>query len=211
MAGTGKSTISRTIAQTFADKGQLGASFFFKRGEGDRGGASKFWTTITAQLVLRVPSLIPHIRKAIDDNPAISGKSMREQFEKLICQPLSKMEHDPAQISTLVLVVDALDECEQEGQEIRTILYLGSQLQHLKSVDMRIFLTSRPDLPVRLGFEKMSADAYQDVVLQDIPQDTVECDISAFLKDEFVKIRDDYNCSCPSDSSLSLNWPQSKL
>src|ERR1700734_3307268 len=106
MAGTGKSTISRTVAQSFADKGMLGASFFFKRGEGDRGGASKFWTTITAELVLRVPPLIPHVRKAIDDNPAISGKSMREQFEKLIYQPLSKMEHNPTQISTLVLVVD---------------------------------------------------------------------------------------------------------
>jgi hypothetical protein len=211
MAGTGKSTISRTIAQTFADKGQLGASFFFKRGEGDRGGASKFWTTITAQLVLRVPPLIPHVRKAIDDNPAISGKSMREQFEKLIYQPLSKMEHNPTQISTQVLVVDALDECEQEGQEIKTILHLASQTRHLRSVDMRIFLTSRPDLPVRLGFEKISADAHQDVVLQDIRQDTIEHDISAFLKDEFAKIRDDYNCSCPSDSSLPLNWPGERI
>lgn len=35
MAGTGKSTISRTMAQTFADTGRLGASFFFKRGEAD--------------------------------------------------------------------------------------------------------------------------------------------------------------------------------
>jgi hypothetical protein len=39
MAGTGKSTISRTVAQSFHDKDQLGASFFFKRGEGDRGRA----------------------------------------------------------------------------------------------------------------------------------------------------------------------------
>jgi len=36
MAGTGKSTISRTVAQKFADKGELGASFFYKRGEWSR-------------------------------------------------------------------------------------------------------------------------------------------------------------------------------
>jgi hypothetical protein len=30
MAGTGKSTISRTVAKAFADQGRLGASFFFK-------------------------------------------------------------------------------------------------------------------------------------------------------------------------------------
>lgn len=31
MAGTGKSTIARTMAKSFEDKGQLGASFFFKK------------------------------------------------------------------------------------------------------------------------------------------------------------------------------------
>ena len=51
MAGTGKSTISRTVAQSFAEDGQLGASFFFKRGEGERGNASRFFTTITLHLV----------------------------------------------------------------------------------------------------------------------------------------------------------------
>lgn len=35
MAGTGKSTISRTVAHAFAGAGHLGASFFFKRGEAD--------------------------------------------------------------------------------------------------------------------------------------------------------------------------------
>ena len=51
MAGTGKSTISRTVAQSFAEDSQLGASFFFKRGEGERGNASRFFTTITLHLV----------------------------------------------------------------------------------------------------------------------------------------------------------------
>lgn len=50
-AGTGKSTISRTVAQAFADKGRLGASFFFKRGEHDRENASLFFTTIAVDLV----------------------------------------------------------------------------------------------------------------------------------------------------------------
>jgi hypothetical protein len=44
MAGTGKSTISWTVAKWLTDQGHLGlvdhgASFFFKRGEGDRGSA----------------------------------------------------------------------------------------------------------------------------------------------------------------------------
>ena len=34
MAGTGKSTIARTVARSFAEEGQLGASFFFQEERG---------------------------------------------------------------------------------------------------------------------------------------------------------------------------------
>ncbi|RYP80846.1 hypothetical protein DL770_006087 [Monosporascus sp. CRB-9-2] len=91
MAGTGKSTISRTIARAFAETDQLGASFFFKRGEGDRGTMATFFTTIAAQLVRKKPACTSHIKNAIDADPSIVGKTMREQFEKLILEPLSSM------------------------------------------------------------------------------------------------------------------------
>ena len=204
MAGTGKSTIARSAAQSFAHEGQLAASFFFKRGEGDRGNSSRFFTTITTQLVYKVPAVIPYIKKAIEADPTISEKPMKEQFEKLIVQPMSEMGHMPT--SNLVIVIDALDECEREG-DIKNILRLLSQTQQLRSVCMRIFLTSRPDLPIRLGFSKMSTDAHQDVILQDIPQATIEHDISVFLKDEFAKVRDEYNCLRAPDSSLPSDWP----
>jgi len=46
-AGTGKSTISRTIAQKLDDKGFLGATFFFKRGREHRSNANLFFPTIS--------------------------------------------------------------------------------------------------------------------------------------------------------------------
>jgi len=190
--GTGKSTISRTVAQSFAKEGQLGASFFFKRGEGDRGNATRFFTTIAAQLVVKVPAMIPHVRKAIDADPAISGKTMKEQFENLILQPI---QHIPPRTSKLVIVVDALDECDREG-DVKAILHLLSQNQHIISACMRIFVTSRPELPIRLGFSKMS---HQDLVLQDIPQEIITHDIATFLEHEFAKIRD--------NNALPLDWP----
>jgi hypothetical protein len=206
MAGTGKSTISRTVAQSFANDGKLGASFFFKRGEGERGNASRFFTTIAAQLVRTVSAIIPYLSKAIDANPGISGKVMKEQFENLIFQPLSEVGRISGTTLKLVIVIDALDECEREG-DIRNILHLLSQTQHLNSIHIRIFLTSRPELPIRLGFRKMSAGAHQDVILQDIPKGTIKHDISSFLEAEFKKIRDDYNNSHPEKSSLPQDWP----
>lgn len=60
MAGTGKSMISSTVAETFADKCQLWGDFFFKRGEDDRSNASIFFTTITNHLAIKF-SLSRHL------------------------------------------------------------------------------------------------------------------------------------------------------
>ena len=77
MAGTGKSTIARTIAQSFADRRQLGASFFFKKGEGERGNALRFFTTIATDLVKHEPGMLAGIRKALNEDSAISQRVVR--------------------------------------------------------------------------------------------------------------------------------------
>jgi hypothetical protein len=120
MAGTGKSTISRTTAQLFADSGELGASFFFKRGERDRECAGLLFTTIASQLISKEPRIAPFVREAIDTDPAITSKALKEQFEKLVLNPLDKLTGDPDKPRPLVIVVDALDECVK--RHVRSIV-----------------------------------------------------------------------------------------
>jgi hypothetical protein len=215
MAGTGKSTISLTIAKWLTSQGHLGidlgASFFFKRGEGDRGSASRFFSTITQQLVLKIPGLHSLVAKAITADPFISNKALGEQFDKLIYQPLRIMAVPPSSCPILVLVVDALDECEKEG-DIKTILDLWSRLPQIKIIRLKLFLTSRPDLPVRLGFKSMPVDSYQDIILQDaVPRAMIQHDISVFLKDAFSEIRQNYNIDPPLGRPLDYNWPGEKV
>jgi hypothetical protein len=57
LAGTGKSTIARTLARSYYDKQRLAASFFFTRGGGDVGHAGKFVTSIAVQLADNVPAV----------------------------------------------------------------------------------------------------------------------------------------------------------
>jgi hypothetical protein len=199
MAGTGKSTIARTIAYTFAADGHLGASFFFKKGEGDRSNASKFFTTIATQLMVHLPELIPWIRRAIEADPTISEKILKEQFEKLILQPLSQICQISSQPPRVVIVIDALDECERE-EDIRAILRLLARAKDEGTV-FRIFVTSRPELPIRLGFTEMAAGTYQDLILHEVPRVTIEHDLSVFFEHELAKIRE--------ERSLPLDWPGS--
>ncbi|KAJ9136831.1 Pfs, NACHT and WD domain-containingprotein [Pleurostoma richardsiae] len=113
MAGTGKSTISRTLAQSFDEQKCLGASFFFKRGERDRGDAALLFTSIASQLCIWAPTLAPHVRAAIEADPAITGKALKEQFERLILEPLGKLQEQPVKRRKIILVIDALDEFDK--------------------------------------------------------------------------------------------------
>src|SRR6202022_1161484 len=108
--------------------------------------------------------LVPSIAKAIETDPTISEKVLKEQFEKLVLQPLSEMTYAPSAASALIIVFDALDECERE-RDVGTILRLLAQAKDVRSLRLRIFTTSRPELPIRLGFAEMSEDTHQDLVL----------------------------------------------
>lgn len=74
MAGTGKSTISRTVAKSFKQAKLLGASFFFKRGEGDRGNATKLFPTIARQLVVTNPQILATSTTIATQPPTEKGK-----------------------------------------------------------------------------------------------------------------------------------------
>jgi hypothetical protein len=198
MAGTGKSTISRTVAKSFSQEKSLGASFFFKRGEGDRGNAMKLFPTIARQLAKIIPQLVPGVQKAVYDDPGIAAKTMREQFDKLILQPLLSLKLPSPRVQTVVIVIDALDECGADN-DMRLILQLLPQLRESHAIRLRIFLTSRPELPIRLGFSKVANHDHKDLILHEIPKQVIEHDISLFLNYRLSEIR--------TERSLPVNWP----
>ncbi|KAI0192760.1 hypothetical protein EV127DRAFT_386433, partial [Xylaria flabelliformis] len=206
MAGTGKSTISRTLAHSFSNRNQLGASFFFKRGEGDRGGVSKFFTTIAAQLIRWELALAVHVKDAIDADPAICNKAMREQFEKLVLNPLTRITSRDRKSHALVIVVDALDECDRD-EDVKLIIHLLSRANASKSLRIRIFLTSRPELPIRLGFHNVKG-TYQDLILHEVEQPIIEHDLSVYFKHELAKVRREYNTLIPPQQQLPSTWPE---
>ena len=193
MAGTGKSTISRTVADNWAKRRQLGGSFFFSRGQADLSSAAKFITTLATQLANTVPALRPLVCKAIIDNPDIFQRGRSEQWKVLILQPLLQLGRESPLLQPIILVIDALDECEDE-QDARLLLRLFSQARNLnaQAVRMRIFVTSRPETPIRLGFRNdIPARDHQDFILHHISEPTVEHDITVFLRHELESIRRD--------------------
>nr|POF14167.1 hypothetical protein CFP56_03191 [Quercus suber] len=206
-AGTGKSTISRTVAQKF-DKPQgsdkqrrLGASFFFKRGEQNRGNTSLFFSTVAAQIADLIPQLREPISAAHDTDSFLCSRGLQEQFEKLLLQPLLSL--DPAFLPRrkVLIVIDALDECDR-STDIRLFLRLLAQIEATNTLQLCIFLTSRPELPIQLGFRQLDGSLYQDIVLEVVQENSIRRDLRAYFDAEFAKIRQDRD-----DDILLKNWP----
>ncbi|KAL4861478.1 hypothetical protein BDV12DRAFT_203968 [Aspergillus spectabilis] len=199
MAGTGKSTIARTVARSFKEDGTLGASFFFKRGRGDRASAAKFFPTIVKQLTVHIPQMIAGIQKAVEDDPVIANKSLPEQFDKLMLQPLLAVDQDQAVSSTMV-VIDALDECEPK-EDLKIILHLLAKVVTATSMPIRFFLTSRPEQLIRLELEQIGEGHYQHTPLHTIDDGVTKHDITLYLKEKFAEIQQS------PEHNLPQAWP----
>ncbi|KAH7001068.1 hypothetical protein EDB80DRAFT_810279 [Ilyonectria destructans] len=109
-AGTGKSTLARSLVAKLLDTKQLAAGYFFQRQDVVGSGTSLFFPTIASQFMDTIPEYDVFLRKSLKDakNPKVESKPLEDQFKILIQHPLSEMDGPKI---TRVIIVDALDEC----------------------------------------------------------------------------------------------------
>ncbi|GLA34938.1 hypothetical protein AnigIFM63309_009123 [Aspergillus niger] len=167
MAGTGKSTISRTLAaacqqgKSLIPNGPplpvnlfLGASFFFDRTKPGRNSVEKLFPSISNKLAYSFPDSRDKICQAILDNQSIGNQNLHNQWSKLISEPLLTLDKELLLPVTLVLVLDALDESVSQdpkeagepAHDIGGVLRLITTAEKLQNIRLKIFLTSRPEL-----------------------------------------------------------------
>ncbi|KAG9229003.1 hypothetical protein BJ875DRAFT_537940 [Amylocarpus encephaloides] len=143
-------------------------NFFFSRGDRD--------------LTSSVPTLHQHISDVITKHSDIVSRSL----------------HGNVCLTSYVLVVDALDECDDE-REIRVIPQLLAEARSLTTVRLQIFQTSRPEIPIRHGMYAIPQAEHRDFILQNIQPSIVDRDISLFLEHNLGRIRQEWN--------LGADWP----
>ncbi|RPA74546.1 hypothetical protein BJ508DRAFT_332960 [Ascobolus immersus RN42] len=194
-AGTGKSTIAKTVARELAELGYLGASFFFQTGVGSRTKASKVIPSFAAQMAnpkYGIPGLREFITKAIEEDPDSLNSTGQDQWRHFIQEPLSQVadSYEDESPRIVVFVIDALDECDSE-RDVEDLLDILLEAQpDSELIQCRFFLTSRPEYVIRAKFERMEEGAHQGAVLHDLFPDETKQDISLYLKAKLTKIQD---------------------
>jgi hypothetical protein len=154
-------------------------------------------TSLAVQLARNVPAVKQLISNAIAERDDIASQSLRDQWHHLVLSPLSKLS-DSSRPASLILVVDALDECDGDSN-IRIIVQLLAEARSLTRVRLRVLLTSRPEVPIRHGVYQIPDAEHQDVVLHNISRSVVDHDITLFLQHKLQLIA--------RECYLEAGWP----
>ncbi|KAF2862926.1 WD40 repeat-like protein [Piedraia hortae CBS 480.64] len=204
LGGTGKSTIARTVAHELAKQGYLVASFFFKRGQGELSRARSLFPTIARQMADFIPSISHEIAAASRGSPPVTERSLTTQFETLIKGPLSGFSTGQA-TDVKVIVIDALDECEDWGA-IGHAMTLWPSLDNHNSLKLRVFATSRSDNKIGDKLSQLGGKELQHERLERWQASTIKDDLRLFCNDELRKLRAQSRNESSYDE-LEDDWP----
>jgi len=195
LAGTGKSTIAQTFAETAFADGKLGASFFCSRDFQDRSNLQAIFPTLAFQLAHQEPLFQKQLLQDLKTHPDVGQESLCSQMEKLIVGPLKA-----ANIPTLI-IIDALDECKDEEPASAILSILSRYVDQIPNI--KFFITGRPEPRIRSGFRLKSLVQITEVLkLHEVKPEVVDSDIELFFQTQFTSLAKNR-----SDCDLMEDWP----
>ncbi|KIM76284.1 hypothetical protein PILCRDRAFT_826459 [Piloderma croceum F 1598] len=198
LAGSGKSTLSTTVANKFRECGWLGAFIFFDRDASERSDPATVIRTLAYQVGLLHTRAGEAISGVIDKFPDICSSPVRAQFQRLLVDPLSdEGVIDPN--TPLVLILDALDECGSSKKRESLLELLAEQSVRLPSA-IRILITSRAERDIRGAFVNRGHVLIQEL---DITSHANANDISCYIRDRMIRMQRN-----SPDLLFGTDWPR---
>ncbi|CUA75533.1 ubiquitin-conjugating enzyme E2 S [Rhizoctonia solani] len=177
MLGVGKTTIAYSLCEWLENEKQLGASFFCSHSSDDCRSLNGVVPTIAYQLARYSPAFQSALFHALEDDPDAPMRNISTQFEKIIVQPVARVQ--TALPEGIVVVIDALDECDDRGVPLFELL-----LRHAVNMPMKFFITSRPESMIRRRILSCQERVAPSMHLDDIEASLVEEDVNTYLAEE---------------------------
>lgn len=182
LAGSGKSTLLTTLVNKLLPTRRLGAFVFFERDVLIRSDPTLVIRTIAYQIGIRHKPAGLAISECIDNDPDISRFPLRAQFLQLLVGPLSSI--DQSSIQTIVIIIDALDECGTPRSRKLLLETLTDLIQHIPFI--RLVVSSRPERDIRAYFAHNTHVRMHEL---DISSSSNTLDIARYLQHSMNQIR----------------------
>ncbi|KAF9009635.1 hypothetical protein BDQ17DRAFT_1421800 [Cyathus striatus] len=200
LGGTGKSTIAHSVCESLHKDQKLGASFFFSREEADRRRPELILPTISYQLALFNNLYHRQVSITIEEKPDIPEHAQRYQFEELIKNPIQKLS---GRLPPLVIVLDAVDECNKFGDDVLPLLLQGiSQIPG----NIKVFITSRPENAIQDMFRSAGpgTEVYHPYALHNMEETIAQEDIKLYLVHHLQRIQQEHSVKPPWPADVDL-------
>jgi hypothetical protein len=189
VAGTGKTTVAQSVAEMAKKLDILGATFLFSHASEERRDYRRVIPTLAYQLA-RDPRLRSGVVSAVNADKAIAMTSTSIQARHLLFDVLQTLvSRSPP---CLLIVLDALDECNKDAQKMHGGDLIPILIAGLKNVPfVKVFLTSRPEPSIEAMFldSDLHSEARTLALHRDIEEKTVQSDIDRYLHFELNKLR----------------------
>ncbi|RFN43647.1 g-protein beta wd-40 repeats containing [Fusarium flagelliforme] len=194
-AGTGKSTLIRSVADSFHQDKRLAAGYFFKRGEQGRNDTGRLFSTLAMQLADAIPCFKNSLRVSVGDTDrdSMDKKDLRFQFERLLKNPIETLPILNTKGPPRVIVLDALDECERPENLPRVLAFLSEICNNSAGpLHLRIVLTGRSDPRVLRALRSLKEEeSVRELQLHKAYIEDTKADIRTYLETKFTEIRTD--------------------
>ena len=196
LAGTGKSAIAQTFAETSFADGRLGASFFCSRSSEDKSSLRSILPSIAFQLAYRYPRFRKELLPVLIASHDVGRESLCSQMEKLIVRPFQATK------TLTLIIIDALDECRDEEPASAILSVLSRYAGDIPYV--KFFITGRPEPRIHSGFRLEPLQRITEVLkLHEVDQYSVDSDIRLFLETRLTEI-----AKVRSDCTFEEGWPK---
>jgi hypothetical protein len=198
LAGTGKSAIAKSYCEMVSSSDLIFATFFASRNSADRRDPLNIIRTFAYELAVVHPQIRSHVLAAIRSPPDIMQRPMKEQIDRLLAQPLSSALYGG---HSLVIVIDALDECNKIGRvEGGTLIPLLAEA--LRNLPVKLLVTSRQEKSLVGMFDSLG---HIPLRLHEVASDAVEPDVRRIFDVGFEEIRREHELTnelWPSEADL---------
>ncbi|KAH8809515.1 hypothetical protein DL96DRAFT_1685746, partial [Flagelloscypha sp. PMI_526] len=178
LAGTGKSTIAQSVCEKLENAGLLASSYFCSL-QLDSRISKRIVPTIAYHLAARYPIFKKHLISKLRDDPECAFSRISSQFQDLLCAPWSLFIKDTAPQQSCVVVIDALDECDNGNEVLRVIL---DAIDHDDLPGIRFLTTSRP-VPT-LVKRALELSRGPQIALHEVSKEEISGDIRLFLEEQ---------------------------
>ncbi|CAE7208581.1 unnamed protein product [Rhizoctonia solani] len=183
MAGTGKTTIAYSLCSELDSKHQLAASFFCSRLLPECRDVNRVIPSISYQLAQYSLPFRQALCKILEDDPDVHTRLPSVQFRSLIAEPLHEVRGSLP--PNLVVVLDALDECENK-ESTRVIL---SVILNNADLPVKFFVCSRPEPEIRDDMNNRKGNGeHSQLILHELDTATVQTDIEKYIKTALAQL-----------------------